>query len=93
MCRTESCFMVEKPDVRFDDIVGLENVIEIIKVKLLYPLKFPELLRKRKIKIGGGVLFIGPPGTGKTLLGKAIATELDVPGSPTYLLLMSATLT
>jgi len=82
MCRTESCFMVEKPNVRFDDIVGLENVIEIIKVKLLYPLKFPELLRKRKIKIGGGILFIGPPGTGKTLLGKAIATELDIPLLP-----------
>jgi len=67
----------EKPDLKFDDVAGLEEVKSDIKLKMLYPFSHPELAKKFGIKAGGGVLFYGPPGTGKTMLAKATAGELD----------------
>jgi transitional endoplasmic reticulum ATPase len=67
----------EKPTVRFDDIAGLEEVKEEIRVRMIYPLAHPELAEKFAIQPGGGVLLYGPPGTGKTLLARATAAELD----------------
>lgn len=67
----------EKPDLRFDDVAGLEDVKQDIRLKMLYPFEYPELAEKFGIKPGGGVLMYGPPGTGKTMLAKATAGELD----------------
>ncbi|MEW6249625.1 MAG: ATP-binding protein [Planctomycetota bacterium] len=67
----------EKPNVRFDDIAGLDEVKAEIQLKMLYPFQHPELAKKYGISIGGGILLYGPPGTGKTMFAKAIATELD----------------
>lgn len=67
----------EKPDIRFDDVAGLEDVKQDIRLKMLYPFEHPELAAKFGIKPGGGVLMYGPPGTGKTMLAKATAGELD----------------
>lgn len=73
----EEWIVKEKPDISFDDIAGLEDVKEQIKIKMIYPFLYPELAQKYRVKSGGGVLLFGPPGTGKTILSKAIARELD----------------
>ncbi len=67
----------EKPDIGFDDIAGLEEVKEDIRLKMIYPLAHPELAERYGITLGGGLLLYGPPGTGKTMMAKAIAHELD----------------
>jgi transitional endoplasmic reticulum ATPase len=67
----------EKPRIRFDDIAGLEDVKEHIRVKMIFPFSFPEKAKKYKVRTGGGILLYGPPGTGKTMIAKAVAGELD----------------
>lgn len=64
------------PNVRFSDIAGLEDVKEAIKIRMIYPLKHPEIYSAYNKKMGGGVLLYGPPGTGKTMIAKAIACEV-----------------
>jgi len=72
-----SCFVVEKPGVTFDQVIGLDSVIERIRTNFIYPDKYPELFKNRRLKRKQGLLLHGPPGNGKTLLGKAAATELN----------------
>src|ERR671913_274794 len=67
----------EKPSLRFDDVAGLDDVKEDIRLKMLYPFEHPELAERFGIRPGGGVLLYGPPGTGKTMLAKATAGEID----------------
>ena len=67
----------EKPKLKFDDIAGLDDVKEDIRLKMLYPFEHPELAQKFAIQPGGGVLLFGPPGTGKTMLAQATAGEID----------------
>jgi peroxin-6 len=65
------------PNVKWDDVGGLEDVKLGILDTVELPLRHPELfaggLRRRS-----GVLLYGPPGTGKTLIAKAVATECAV---------------
>ncbi len=63
-------------DVLFDDVVGLEEVKELVFDKAINPRKHPELYQQFHIKTGGGILMYGPPGTGKTMIAKAIANEI-----------------
>jgi transitional endoplasmic reticulum ATPase len=69
--------MVGKPDVRFDDIAGLEDAKREIRLRMILPVLFPEHARQYRIRRGGGLLLYGPPGTGKTMLAKAVAAEVD----------------
>lgn len=67
----------EKPTLRFDDVAGLDDVKEEIRLKMLYPFAHADLAERFGLKAGGGVLLYGPPGTGKTMLAKATAGEID----------------
>jgi transitional endoplasmic reticulum ATPase len=67
----------DKPTLGFDDIAGLEDVKQEIRLKMIYPFAHPELARRYGVGTGGGVLLYGPPGTGKTMLAKAIAHEIE----------------
>jgi transitional endoplasmic reticulum ATPase len=69
--------VAEKPDVRLDDVAGLEDVKEQIRIKMVYPFTHPRQAERFKIKRGGGILLYGPPGTGKTMIAKAVASEID----------------
>ena len=73
----EQWIVKEKPKLRFDDVAGLDDVKEDIRLKMIYPFEHPELAAKFAIRPGGGVLLYGPPGTGKTMLAKATAGEID----------------
>ena len=64
------------PTIGFDDIAGLEEVKEVVRVKVLLPLKNPDAFIGYEKKNGGGLCLYGPPGTGKTMIAAAIAKEI-----------------
>lgn len=66
---------IEVPEVRWDDIGGLENAKQELIEAVEWPLKYPEAFEAINTRPPRGVLLFGPPGTGKTLLAKAVATE------------------
>ncbi|ODQ55127.1 AAA ATPase [Saitoella complicata NRRL Y-17804] len=66
---------VEVPNVKWDDIGGLEKVKDELRETVQYPVEHPEKFLKFGMSPSKGVLFYGPPGTGKTLLAKAVANE------------------
>jgi len=69
---------VEVPDVKWEDIGGLEDVKKRLSEAVEWPLKYPELFSKANTDPPKGILLYGPPGTGKTLVAKAVATEGEV---------------
>ncbi|MED6144717.1 AAA ATPase cdc48 [Stylosanthes scabra] len=68
-------YVVEVPNVSWEDIGGLENVKRELQETVQYPVEHPEKFEKFGMSPSKGVLFYGPPGCGKTLLAKAIANE------------------
>jgi transitional endoplasmic reticulum ATPase len=69
--------MVEAPQIRWDDIGGLDEARDRLKEGVELPLKHPEAFRRLGIRPAKGFLLYGPPGTGKTLLAKAAARESE----------------
>ncbi|MFY9964781.1 MAG: CDC48 family AAA ATPase, partial [Nitrososphaeraceae archaeon] len=68
---------VEPPDVKWEDIGGLDTVKRELQEAVEWPLKYPALYKELKHNIPKGILLYGPSGTGKTLLAKAVATESE----------------
>jgi len=66
---------VEIPDVKWEDVGGLEDVKRELHETVQYPVEHAEKYMKFGMHPSKGVLFYGPPGCGKTLLAKAIANE------------------
>jgi len=73
----DESYMMEKPSLRFNDVGGMEKVKEEIAIKIIQPLKNPDLYKAFGKKSGGGILLYGPPGCGKTFIAKATAGEID----------------
>ena len=69
---------VEVPNVRWEDVGGLDKVKASLIEAVEWPLKFPQLFERAGIKPVKGVLLSGSPGCGKTLMAKAVATETNV---------------
>ncbi|MFP5039873.1 AAA family ATPase [Parasediminibacterium sp. JCM 36343] len=70
-------FFMEKPDLKFEDVGGMKKVKNEISLKIIQPLKNPDLYKAFGKKAGGGILLYGPPGCGKTYLARATAGEID----------------
>ena len=68
---------VERPNVHWEDVGGLESIKTELKELIELPLHNPEVFEKMGIRPAKGILMYGAPGTGKTLLAKAIATESE----------------
>jgi transitional endoplasmic reticulum ATPase len=68
---------IEIPNVKWEDVGGLEDEKRNLKEVVEWPLKRPEAFSRIGINPPKGVLIWGPPGCGKTLLAKAVATESD----------------
>ena len=66
----------ERPNVRWEDIAGLEGAKETLKEAVVLPIKFPNLFQGKR-QAWKGILLYGPPGTGKSYLAKAVATEAN----------------
>jgi transitional endoplasmic reticulum ATPase len=69
--------LIEVPNVKWEDVGGLEDVRQELREVIEWPMKFPEAFLRLGIKPPKGVLLYGAPGTGKTLLAKAIANEAE----------------
>jgi len=68
--------VMEKPNVQWSDVAGLEGAKEALKEAVIMPIKFPHLFTGRRTP-WKGILLYGPPGTGKSFLAKAVATEAN----------------
>jgi SpoVK/Ycf46/Vps4 family AAA+-type ATPase len=64
----------EKPNVSWNQVVGIESGKKAIKEAIVYPVERPDLF---PLGWPRGILLFGPPGCGKTLLAAAVATEID----------------
>lgn len=72
--KISSEIMIKSPGVKFSDVIGLEDVKQILKEIIIIPNLRPDLFTGLRSPPRGLLLF-GPPGTGKTLIAKAVATE------------------
>ena len=68
---------IEVPRQRWEDIGGLDDVKQILKETVEWPMKFGEFYMHMGAESPHGVLFFGGPGTGKTTLARAVASECE----------------
>jgi len=68
---------IENPDVKWEDVGGLEDVKRELQEAVEWPMKYPGLYDKLGHSMPRGILLHGPSGTGKTLLAKAVATQSE----------------
>ncbi|MEM4257487.1 MAG: proteasome-activating nucleotidase [Candidatus Diapherotrites archaeon] len=71
--RVNAMEIIEKPEITFNDIGGLDAIQQELNEAIILPLKSPEKFKKLGIEAPNGVLLFGLPGTGKTMLAKAVA--------------------
>jgi len=70
----EESILDSSPNIKFEDIQGLDDVKSIIKETIILPTMRPDIF-KGLLSPSKGILLYGPPGNGKTMMAKAIATE------------------
>ncbi|MCJ7635601.1 AAA family ATPase [Candidatus Bathyarchaeota archaeon] len=72
--KTESMVLREKPNVQWEEVVGLEDAKNAIEDAIIYPAQRPDLFPAGWAR---GILLFGPPGCGKTLLAAATANKIN----------------
>lgn len=70
-------YFIQKPDINFTDVGGMNDVKKEIDLKIIKPLLHPEIYKAYGKKTGGGILLYGPPGCGKTYIAKATAGQVN----------------
>ncbi|ABK77456.1 AAA ATPase [Cenarchaeum symbiosum A] len=70
----DDLIMKEKPDISWNEVIGLDAVKTALRESIVYPSKRPELF---PLGWPRGILLYGPPGCGKTILAAATASEID----------------
>lgn len=70
----DDLIMKEKPQVSWNEVVGLEDAKKAIRESIIFPAERPDLF---PLGWPRGILLYGPPGCGKTLLAAATAAEID----------------
>ena len=73
---TEPPGEIERPQITFNDVGGMDALKEEIRLKIIYPLTHTEMFKAYGKTVGGGILMYGPPGCGKTHLARATAGEV-----------------
>lgn len=71
-----SAIVREKPNVKWNDVAGLESAKQALQEAVILPVKFPQFFTGKR-RPWRAFLLYGPPGTGKSYLAKAVATEAD----------------
>ena len=79
--KMSNAILVEKPDVKWDDVAGLAEAKRALNEAVILPMRFPHFFTGERAP-WRGILLYGPPGTGKSFLAKATATES---GNSTFL--------
>ena len=69
--------LVEKPNIHWKDVGGLNETKKELKEAVEWPIEHPKAFKRIGINPPKGILLYGPPGTGKTLLAKAVAGESE----------------
>jgi proteasome-associated ATPase len=72
----EELILEEVPDIRYADIGGLDEQIEMIQDAVELPYLYGDLFHEHELPPPKGILLYGPPGCGKTLIAKAVANSL-----------------
>jgi len=70
----EELVLKEKPNVKWEEVIGVEDAKRAVQDAIVYPVQRPDLF---SLGWPRGILLFGPPGCGKTLLAAAVATEID----------------
>lgn len=76
MAQIGGAILIERPNVKWSDVAGLENAKNSLNEAVILPIRFPKLFTGDR-KPWKGILLYGPPGTGKSYLAKAVATEAN----------------
>eukprot|EP01084_Bolivina_argentea_P070584 128356_1 len=71
-----NAIVIDKPNVKWSDVAGLETAKGLLKEAVILPIRFPQLFTGKR-KPFQGILLYGPPGTGKSFLAKAVANEAN----------------
>ena len=69
--------LVQKPNVSWDEIGGLQQVKEELAEAIEWPLRHADLFAQADVNPPKGILLYGPPGTGKTMIAKAVAATSE----------------
>ncbi|MGQ9468420.1 MAG: AAA family ATPase [Nitrososphaerales archaeon] len=64
----------EKPNVKWDEVIGLDDAKRVLKESIIFPVQRPDLF---PLGFPRAILLYGPPGCGKTMLAAATASEID----------------
>ena len=68
---------LDTPTTNFSDVGGMYELKEDMRMKIVHPIKNPQLFKAYGIQPGGSMLLYGPPGCGKSLIGEALAGEVN----------------